>query len=275
MKKAAVIGFPIIHSWSPKIHNFWLNEYHIRGSYDKVELKPDDLAKFILDLKKNHYCGLNITIPHKESASKLCDKLTKNAKILGAVNLLTVKNGLLEGRNTDGEGFVESLKESFPNIKLSNSSIAIIGAGGAAKSIAYALDKFSPKKIIFFNRNIKRAENFIKSAGIRASALELKDINNHQNGFTILINATSVGMLGTKGDLKIDFKKYRGLDVFADIVYNPYKTKNIIAAKKLGIKTLGGMGMLLYQAVPAFEAFYGKKPIVTESLKNYMKKFMR
>ena len=275
MKKAAVIGFPIIHSWSPKIHNFWLKEHHIRGSYDKVELKPDDLTKFILDLKKNHYCGLNITIPHKESASKLCDKLTKSAKILGAVNLLTVKNGLLEGRNTDGEGFVESFKESFPNIKLSNSSIAIIGAGGAAKSIAYALDKFSPKKIIFFNRNIKRAENFIKSAGIKASALELKDINSHQNGFTILINATSVGMLGTKGDLKIDFKKYQGLDVFADIGYNPYKTKNIIAAKKLGIKTLGGMGMLLYQAVPAFEAFYGKRPIVTESLKNYMKKFMR
>ena len=275
MKKAAVIGFPINHSWSPKIHNYWLRENYIQGSYDKVELRPDRLANFILDLQKNNYCGVNITIPHKETASKFCDKLAPNAKILGAINLLVVKDNLLEGFNTDGEGFMQSFKENFPGINFSNLNIAIIGAGGAAKSIAYALDQYKPKKISFFNRNIKKAEDFIMKTGIKANALELKEINSQQTEYSVLINATSIGMLGAKGNLKIDFNKHQSLDIFVDVVYNPHKTRNIIEAEKLGIKTLGGLGMLLHQAVPAFEAFYGKKPIVTDGLKDYMQKLMR
>ena len=180
MKNAAVIGSPISHSWSPKIHNYWLRENYIQGSYGKVELRPDRLANFILGLRKNNYCGINITIPHKETASKFCDKLTSNAKILGAINLLVVKDNLLEGSNTDGEGFMESFKENFPGINFSNLSIAIVGAGGAAKSIAYALDQYKPRKISLFNRNIKKAEDFITNTGIKANALELKEINSQQ-----------------------------------------------------------------------------------------------
>ena len=150
MKKAAVIGFPVKHSWSPIIHNYWIKEHGIFGEYKKIEVHPSDLKSLVISKKEQGFSGLNITIPHKEKVTEICDELSESARILQAVNLITFKNNLIYGDNTDGGGYVESFKEDFPDINLSGLRIGILGAGGAAKSIALSLSKENPKKIFVF-----------------------------------------------------------------------------------------------------------------------------
>lgn len=271
MKKAAVIGFPIGHSWSPIIHNYWLREYNLVGQYEKIEVKPADLKTFIVDKKNNgDFAGLNITIPHKESVAKICDQLSENAKKLQAVNLITFKNNIVNGYNTDGDGFIESLKETFPEIDISKLEIAIFGAGGAAKSIALSLSEQKPKKISIFNRNLDRAVELVKNLKIFAEPLHVSELKNSDRSYGLLINATPLGMTGVKSEETFDFENIKGLNFFADVVYNPEKTKNMYLAEKQNIKIMGGLGMLLYQAVPAFETFYGKKPKVSVGLKKHI-----
>ena len=271
MKKAAVIGFPINHSWSPIIHNYWLKEYNLPGGYEKIEVKPADLKTFIIDKKNDtEFAGLNVTIPHKESVAKICDQLSENAKKLQAVNLVTFKNNIAYGYNTDGGGFLESLKETFPEIEISKLKIAIFGAGGAAKSIALSLSEHKPKKISVFNRNLDRAVELVKKLKIYAEPLHVSELKNTERSYDLLINATPLGMTSINNLDTFDFKNIRGLNFFADIVYNPEKTKNMFLAEKQNIKTMGGLGMLLYQAVPAFEAFYGKKPNVSVGLRRHI-----
>ena len=151
MKKAAVIGFPVKHSWSPIIHNYWIKKHGIFGEYKKIEVHPSDLKSLVISKKEQGFSGLNITIPYKEKVTEICDELSESARILQAVNLITFKNNLIYGDNTDGGGFVESFKEDFPDINLSGLRIGILGAGGAAKSIALSLSKENPKKIFVFN----------------------------------------------------------------------------------------------------------------------------
>lgn len=271
MKKAAVIGFPISHSWSPIIHNYWLQEYNLVGEYGKIEVKPADLKTFIVDKKnENEFTGFNITIPHKESAAKICDQLSENAKKLQAVNLVTFKNNIVHGYNTDGNGFLESLKEAFPEIDIPKLKIAIFGAGGAAKSIALSISEYKPKKVSVFNRNLDRAVELVKKLKISAEPLHVNELINVKRSYDLLINATPLGMAGVNNLDIFDFKNIKGLNFFADIVYNPEKTKNMYLAEKHNIKTMGGLGMLLYQAVPAFEIFYGKKPKVSVGLKRHI-----
>ena len=273
MKKAAVIGFPIGHSWSPIIHNYWLKEHGILGEYEKIEIQADDIKNFILDKKNNSdFKGINVTIPYKENVAKLCDQLSDNAKKLQAVNLVTFKNKMAYGNNTDGDGFIESLKETFPEIVLQKMKIAIFGAGGSAKSIALSLSEYKPEKILIFNRNISRAVELVKKLEISAEPLHSNELKNAKQSFDMLINATPLGMAGQSDQGTFDFKNIKGLSFFADIVYNPEKTKNMLLAEDQNIKTMGGLGMLLYQAVPAFEAFYGKKPKVSSGLKDHIAK---
>jgi shikimate dehydrogenase len=201
---------------------------------------------------------------------KICDQLSENAKKLQAVNLVTFKNNMVYGYNTDGDGFVESLKETFPEIVISKLKIAIFGAGGAAKSIALSLSEHKPKKVSVFNRNINRAAELVKKLKISAEALHVSELKNAERSFDLLINATPLGMAGVNKLDTFDFKNIRGLNFFADIVYNPEKTKNMFLAEEQNIKTMGGLGMLLYQAVPAFEAFYGKKPKVSFGLRSHI-----
>ena len=275
MKKAAVIGFPISHSWSPIIHNYWLKEYNLVGQYEKIEVKPSDLKTFIVDKKNNNeFAGLNVTIPHKESVAKICDQLSENAKKLQAVNLITFKNNIVNGYNTDGDGFIESLKETFPEIDIPKLEIAIFGAGGAAKSIALSLNEQKPKKISIFNRNFDRAVELVKNLKISAEPLHVSELKNSERSYDLLINATPLGMTGVNNLETFDFENIKGLNFFADIVYNPEKTKNMYLAEEQNIKIMGGLGMLLYQAVPAFETFYGKKPKVSVGLKKHIAKYI-
>ena len=276
MKKAAVIGFPVKHSWSPTIHNYWIKEHGISGEYEKIEVHPNDLKSLVISKKEQGFSGLNITIPHKEKVTEICDELSESARVLQAVNLITFKNNIIYGDNTDGGGFVESLKEDFPDINLSSLRIGILGAGGAAKSIALSLSKENPKKIFVFNRNIDRAEKLIEKVNFHAAEpLNIDDINLKKLSIDLLINATPVGMAGMTDTNFINFKNIGGIEFFADIVYNPENTESMSLARSQNIKTMGGLGMLLYQAVPSFESFFGVRPKVTNGLKQHLLEHIR
>lgn len=276
MKKAAVIGFPVKHSWSPTIHNYWIKEHGISGEYEKIEVHPNDLKSLVISKKEQGFSGLNITIPHKEKVTEICDELSENARILQAVNLITFKNNIIYGDNTDGGGFVESFKEDFPDINLSSLRIGILGAGGAAKSIALSLSKENPKKIFVFNRNIDRAEKLLEKVNFHAAEpLNIDDINLKKLSIDLLINATPVGMAGMTDTNFINFKNIGGIEFFADIVYNPENTESMSLARSQNIKTMGGLGMLLYQAVPSFESFFGVRPEVTNGLKQHLLEHIR
>ena len=276
MKKAAVIGFPVKHSWSPIIHNYWIKEHGIFGEYEKIEVHPNDLKSLVISKKEQGFSGLNITIPHKEKVTEICDELSESARVLQAVNLITFKNNIIYGDNTDGGGFVESFKEDFPDINLSSLRIGILGAGGAAKSIALSLSKENPKKIFVFNRNIDRAEKLLEKVNFHAAEpLHIGDINLKKLSIDLLINATPVGMAGMTDTNFINFKNIGGIEFFADIVYNPENTENMSLARSQNIKTIGGLGMLLYQAVPSFESFFGVRPEVTNGLKQHILEHIR
>tara|TARA_B100000242_G_C42989316_1_gene459236 strand:+ start:241 stop:1080 length:840 start_codon:yes stop_codon:yes gene_type:complete len=276
MKKAAVIGFPVKHSWSPTIHNYWIKEHGISGEYEKIEVHPNDLKSLVISKKEQGFSGLNITIPHKEKVTEICDELSESARVLQAVNLITFKNNIIYGDNTDGGGFVESLKEDFPDINLSSLRIGILGAGGAAKSIALSLSKENPKKIFVFNRNIDRAEKLLEKVNFHAAEpLNIDDINLKKLSIDLLINATPVGMAGMTDTNFINFKNIGGIEFFADIVYNPENTESMSLARSQNIKTMGGLGMLLYQAVPSFESFFGVRPEVTNGLKQHLLEHIR
>lgn len=276
MKKAAVIGFPVKHSWSPIIHNYWIKEHGIFGEYEKIEVHPNDLKSLVISKKEQGFSGLNITIPHKEKVTEICDELSESARVLQAVNLITFKNNIIYGDNTDGDGFVESFKEDFPDINLSSLRIGILGAGGAAKSIALSLSKENPKKIFVFNRNIDRAEKLLEKVNFHAAEpFHIDDINLKKLNIDLLINATPVGMAGMTDTNFINFKNIGGIEFFADIVYNPENTESMILARSQNIKTMGGLGMLLYQAVPSFESFFGVRPEVTNGLKQHILEHIR
>ena len=260
MKKAAVIGFPIDHSWSPDIHSFWLKENKISGEYKKIKVEPAELRNFILTASKTGYSGLNITVPFKEMAYQFCDEVSDIAKNLGAVNLIIFRDGKIYGSNTDGEGFIASVLNKLPNLSFQNNNFAILGAGGAAKSIAYSLLGHKAKKIMIINRDLEKAEKLSEKIGETSSAHSLRDIKKALKRTTFLINATSMGMAGGPPPTPIGFREFPSILCFVDIVYNPKITSFIQEASLSGIKVIGGLGMLINQAAPSFEAFFGQKP---------------
>jgi shikimate dehydrogenase len=273
--KAAVVGNPVDHSLSPDIHNFWLNEAGLKGVYTKKTVRDENLTDFITNAAKEGFSGLNITVPHKEKALKACDVLSATAKELGAVNLITFKNGIIFGDNTDGQGFIESIKEKLPNISFEKNSFAILGAGGAAKGITHALHKNSAKKITIINRNYKKAKDLANKYKETAVPFDLKDIKKGLNGASFLINTTTMGMRGGPASINIDFLSFPEILCFTDIVYNPKTTNLMKSATKSGVKVIGGIGMLVNQAVPAFQAFYGEEPRNLDKLYSVLENKMK
>ena len=273
--KAAVVGNPVDHSLSPDIHNFWLNEAGVKGVYTKKTVRDENLTDFITNAAKEGFSGLNITVPHKEKALKACDVLSATAKELGAVNLITFKNGIIFGDNTDGQGFIESIKEKLPNISFEKNSFAILGAGGAAKGIIHALHKNNAKKITIINRNYKKAKDLANKYKETAIPFDLKDIKKGLNGASFLINTTTMGMRGGPASINIDFLSFPEILCFTDIVYNPKTTNLMKSATKSGVKVIGGIGMLVNQAVPAFQAFYGEEPRNLDKLYSVLENKMK
>ncbi|MES2961570.1 MAG: shikimate dehydrogenase [Pseudomonadota bacterium] len=265
--KAAVIGNPISHSLSPKIHNFLLEKHQIDGVYLALKIEKNDLAICVDSLVKMGFAGFNVTVPHKEEIFKLCDYTSNTAKLCKAVNTVIVtQDKKLFGHNSDAEGFINHFKNCAPDFDFPNKNIFVIGAGGAARAAVYSLIKAKSKKIFITNRNQNRAEELIKDfadfAAEKKCELEFLDAKNFEKKLDIcdlLVNSTTLGMHGQE-PLRIDLKHLNKNAIVYDIVYKPLMTELLTVAQSRGNKIITGVGMLLNQALIGFESWFKQKP---------------
>ena len=265
-KKAFVTGHPIKHSRSPKIHGHWLAKHGIDGSYQAIDIEPQDFAEFLATLQANGYQGGNVTIPHKEAAFALVDIRDQAAEEIGAVNTLWFEDGKLWGGNTDAHGFAANLDEYAPGWA-KNGPAVVLGAGGAARAIIHALKLRGVSDIRIVNRTQARAEELKHrfGAGVSAHAMEATDELLGDAG--LLVNTTALGMHGNE-TLSADPTRLPDHAIVTDIVYVPLETPLLAAARARGLRTVDGLGMLLHQAVPGFERWFGKRPQVTAELRS-------
>jgi shikimate dehydrogenase len=265
MIRACVIGWPIRHSRSPIIHGYWLKQHNIPGSYDKVEVAPGDLADFIAGVGRD-YAGCNVTVPHKEAAMTLVDDVTETARAVGAVNTIWSQDGKRLGMNTDVAGFLDNLDQVTPGWDYAPLHAVVLGAGGAARAVVYGLLQRRAVSIAIVNRSRERAEELVRDFGERAKAASFDDLPGLLPDATLLVNATSLGMDG-KPALDISIHALNPDAVVTDLVYVPMRTKLLTAAAAKGNRTADGLGMLLHQAVPGFEKWFGVRPAVTPELR--------
>lgn len=278
VKLAGVIGWPVAHSLSPPLHGFWLKEHGIDGAYVPLPAPRENFAQIIQSLRKLGFAGVNVTVPHKESAFALCHDLDSAAQIAGAVNLLIFKGERIEGRNTDASGLAASLVEELGKDALAGRNAVLLGAGGAARACVLALNQLGAAKISILNRNGARAESLASALKGKISAqlalAMFTDWGKVASDAALVVNATSAGMSRASAlDLPLDVLA-KGAAV-CDIVYNPLETPLLKAARARGLKAIDGLGMLMHQAVPAFAAFYGVTPKVTPALRAELEKALR
>ena len=252
MIKAAVIGDPIAHSLSPKIHNFFLKELGIDGDYQAIRVEKSELRKAVQDLVNQGFAGFNVTIPHKEKIFEICDELDETAKLTGAVNTVVItKEGKLRGLNSDVFGFLQNLKNSEPDFDLKQKTCFVVGAGGAARAVVFGLIQSGVKKIYLTNRTEKKLFD--------AEFLDKKTFEEKLGDCDLLVNTTSLGMSGQE-PLLIDLASLNKSAIVCDIVYKPLETELLKTAKSRGNKIVTGIGMLVEQALVGFEIWFGKKP---------------
>lgn len=265
-KVAGVIGWPVAHSLSPQIHNIWLAHYGIDGAYVPFEVQPENFEAALRALPKLGMVGVNVTIPHKEAAFDEVLTLTHRAQRAGAVNTVIVqRDGSLLGDNTDGIGFIQNLKWRAPDFHLPSSRAMILGAGGAAMAIASALLDAGCPSMVLVNRNIGRAQTLAYALGGHIDVSSWKDAPQHLEGVELLVNTTSLGMF-EQPEMDLDLTLLPKSAVVADVVYAPLETNLLAQARERGNRTVDGLGMLLHQARPAFEAWFGISPEVDDDL---------
>ena len=270
MKRACVIGWPVEHSRSPSIHRYWLAQYDIDGAYEKEAVEPKDLAGFLGSLEKRDYAGANVTLPHKEAALRLAVVADEAARSIGAANTLWLDQaGRLCAGNTDAYGFITNLEAEAPNWNEGRRPVMVLGAGGAARAILHGLLSEGAARIVLTNRTRGRAEDLAKEFGPSVIVVDWKDRERALAGVGLLVNATSLGMTG-KEPLELDLAALPADAVVADIVYSPLQTELLAAARARGNRTVDGLGMLLHQAVPGFERWFGVRPEVTPALRAHV-----
>ncbi|SLN43571.1 Shikimate dehydrogenase [Roseovarius litorisediminis] len=259
---AGVIGTPIAHSKSPQLHGHWLKRHGLKGFYIPMDVTGDDLADVLKILPKMGFVGVNITVPHKESALKLADLVTDRATLIGAANTLIFrKDGKIHADNTDGYGFIQNLRQNAPDWNPAAGPAAIFGAGGAARAVVTALLDAGVPEILISNRTRVRAEALQADFGKKLRVVDWVKAGNILEEATTVVNTTSLGMLG-KPPLRVPLDGLRKGALVTDLVYAPLKTRLLIEAEKMGCVTVDGLGMLLHQAVPAFERWFGVRPDV-------------
>jgi shikimate dehydrogenase len=264
--RAGVVGWPIEHSRSPTIHRYWLKELGILGNYDKFAVRPGEFRQFANTIGVNGFLGANVTVPHKEAAFEACDRRTDVAEALGAVNTLWREDGRLWGDNTDVAGFLANLDEATPGWDERKGLAVVIGAGGAARGIIYALVSRGFERIAVFNRTQTRAEALAQHFGDSTVAMPWGDLARELPRADLLVNASSLGMVGQPA-LDVDVSALPGRAVVADAVYVPLRTPLIESASARGLRVAEGLGMLLHQAAPAFARWFGARPVVTPALR--------
>ncbi|RUP00268.1 shikimate dehydrogenase [Hyphomicrobium sp.] len=265
MTKACVIGWPIAHSRSPLIHGYWLRKYGIDGAYTKEPVKPEELGGFLATLKDRGFAGCNVTVPHKEAAFAAAVIKSQSAIAVGAANTLWFEGQDLACANTDTYGFIANLDQCAPRWKETDGAALVLGAGGSARGVVYGLLDRGCHDIRVFNRTIERAEEIARHFGAAVSAWSWDVRNDHVAQASVIVNTTIIGMNG-KGDPEIDFKLAKLGPVVADLVYVPLETPLLRSARTHGLVGVDGLGMLLHQAVPGFEKWFGVRPEVSSEL---------
>ncbi len=267
---AGVIGNPITHSKSPKLHNYWLSKYKINGFYIPFSVTNDKLETSIKSLIELGFSGVNITIPHKTSVLSFADSITDRAALIGAANTLYFsKSGKIHADNTDGYGFIQNIVDEIPDYDFYDKTALIYGAGGSARAIASALLSNGVKEVGITNRTRSKAQIISENLGAKVSVVDWRAAPDTITKVDIIINATSMGMVG-QPDFSQPISRAKKTALVVDIVYNPLITGLIKEAKKLKLKTVGGIGMLINQAVPGFEHWFQKKPQVDEEIRRFI-----
>ena len=264
MKKFLVIGNPINHSLSPKLHNYWINQNNIDADYQKRELDNNDLENLILKIKNKEISGVNVTVPFKKDIISYLDKLSPEAEGTQSVNTICLEDNNIVGYNTDIRGFELAIKDAKFN--LTDKNILILGAGGVVPSIIFGLNKMKVSKITLCNRTKEKAEN-LKNFFKNLSIVNWGEVPD----FDMVINATSIG-LNNKDFINLDFSKIKKGKFFYDVIYNPKETNFLKIAKKLGNKTENGMKMFIHQAAETFKIWHGIVPEINKEVSNFLDK---
>ena len=268
MKKAGIIGWPVTHSLSPVLHGYWLKEYGVGGEMLRLPAQPDQFSAEIERVRGLGFAGVNVTVPHKEAAFELAQTRDRAAEICGAVNLLVFGKDGIQGRNTDHVGLHQSLKENLG--ELAGKTVVLLGAGGAARGALLALDELGAAQIHILNRHHARADSLAHALALNITAKLLPGPLESWAALapqaSLLLNTTSAGMAGTP-PLSLDLTGLPRGAAVCDIVYNPLETQLLKDASARGLKVIDGLGMLMHQAVPSFEAFFGVRPKVTPGLR--------
>ena len=267
---AAVLGHPINHSKSPKLHNYWLSLFNIGGYYIPLDIDPRNFENSIRALIDLGFVGANVTIPYKEKVLKIADKISDRAAIIGAANTLTfLQDGRIYADNTDGYGFLQNIKCKYNDWSAGEGTSVVFGAGGASRAILGALIEDGANEVILANRTRSRADQLRSDFGAKIKVVDWTKVQNYLSDASTVINATSLGMDG-KEELPIPLQGLRKNTLVTDIVYTPLNTPLLENAGKRGCRTVDGLGMLIHQAIPGFERWFGVKPDVSENLRELL-----
>lgn len=264
---AGVIGTPIAHSRSPRLHQHWLRRYGLPGHYIPMDVASSDLEEAIRTLPKLGFVGLNVTIPHKEHVMGLADLVTDRAAVIGSVNTLIFRSdGKVHGDNTDGYGFLQNLRQGAPDWDPTTGPAAVIGAGGAARAVLASLLDAGAPEIRLTNRTRNRADELQREFGQKIKIFDWVKAGNTLDGAHTVVNASALGMTG-KPEMRIPLDGLSPDAVVTDLVYTPLETQLLAHARSIGCRTVDGLGMLLHQAAPGFERWFGLKPEVDDDLR--------
>jgi len=264
-KAACVIGWPVEHSRSPLIHNHWIGKLGLKAEYRREAVPPEQFAAFVGSLSTRGYVGANVTLPHKEAALRLADADAR-ARAVGAANTLWLDGGVLRATNTDVEGFIGNLDAALPRWDHGLETAVVMGAGGAARAVVFGLLERGVGRVQVVNRSIERAVALRDQFGGRIDPRRFEEADGLLPGAGLLVNTTTLGMVGQPA-LALDVDRLPAGAVVADIVYSPLETALLTAARRRGLRTVDGLGMLLHQAVDGFARWFGVRPQVTEDLR--------
>jgi shikimate dehydrogenase len=264
---AGLMGWPVMHSRSPKLHNYWFETHGLAGTYVPLGIEPGKLEAALHALAPLGFAGCNLTIPHKETALAFVDEVDAMARRMGASSCIVVRrDGSLLATNNDGYGFIEGILEADPGWRADAGPIVVIGAGGGSRAVVYSLAERGAREIRLFNRTFGRAEALAQEFGGPIKAMPWEDRHAALDGAAMVVNTTSQGMVGQPA-LELDLNKLPTRALVADIVYIPRETPLLAAARSRGNRTVNGLGMLLHQARPAWKAWFGIEPTVTPELR--------
>ena len=265
--KAAVIGHPIGHAKSPLIHQYWIKKYGLDGSYEAIDIPCENLKARVEGLVAEGYAGFNVTVPHKQAIFELCDEVDDLAKVVGAVNTVVIKDGKLSGSNTDVFGFVHNIKTNVPDFDFSAGQAVVLGAGGAARAVVQGLIDEDVPEILLLNRTAEKAQQLLESCSNPAAVNigEWEERSMLLGDANLLVNTTSLGMTGAAA-LEIDLSHLPQGALVNDVVYAPLYTDLLTAARAWGNPVVSGIGMLLHQARPGFEKWFGVSPEIDIAL---------